>query len=259
MDFGLKGKTALVLGGSKGLGLGIASALAGEGVRVALTSRDEGTAEAAAAELGSSALGLACDTARLDEIDRLHDLAIQRMGSIDILVLNSGGPPAGSALSFQAQQYRDAFDGLFLGPVHLAAKILPGMAKAGFGRIIAVGSSGIIEPIENLAISNTIRPALAGWIKTVAREVAASGVTANLLVPGRIFTDRVTQLDGQNAERTGRSLDEVRQASHSRIPVGRYGTVDEFGAAAAYLASAQAAFITGSILRVDGGQVSSIY
>lgn len=258
MDLGLQGKTALVLGGSKGLGFGIAEAFAKEGVRVAVTSRGEATASEAAQKLGNGAIGLACDISKQGDVDDLYEMAIDRLGAIDILVLNSGGPPAGAALVFNAEQYRVAFESLFLGPVHLASRILPTMMKRGFGRVMTISSSGIIEPIDNLAISNAIRPAVAGWSKSVAREVSAFGVTVNLLVPGRIFTDRVVEIDAGNARRTGRSVEDVQQTAWNRIPVGRYGTTTEFGAAAAFLASQQAAFITGSILRIDGGQISSI-
>lgn len=258
MDMQLEGRTALVLGGSKGLGFGIAKAFAAEGVKVAITSREESTAVEAAARLSKEAVGLAGDTSKLEGMDALFEQAIERLGQIDILVLNSGGPPAGQARTFDAEQYRAAFETLFLGPVHLASRILPEMMKRGFGRIMTVGSSGIIEPIENLAISNAIRPAVAGWSKTLAREVASSGVTVNVLVPGRIFTDRVVAIDAGNASRLGRSVEDVRDAAWAKIPVGRYGTTEEFGAAATFLASAQAAFITGSVLRIDGGQISSM-
>lgn len=258
MDLGISGETALVLGGGKGIGRGISAALAAAGVRVILTSRNAAEAEAAAAEIGPDCHGLACDTGDLVSVHALADTVEERFGGAGIVVLNSGGPPAGPALSATAEAYRAAFEQLFVGPVALAMRLLPGMRARGYGRIMTVGSSGMIEPIANLAVSNAVRPALAGWSKTLAREVAADGITVNILIPGRIDTDRVAQIDGGNAARSGQSLEAVRAQSWSRIPVGRYGTAEEFGAAAAFLASRQAGFITGSFLRVDGGQIASV-
>jgi 3-oxoacyl-[acyl-carrier protein] reductase len=142
--------------------------------------------------------------------------------------------------------------------VRIADQLLPGMIERKFGRIISVISSGVIQPIPNLAISNAIRPALVGWGKTLSSEVASSGVTVNAIAPGRIATDRLKQLDAANAERTGRSVDDVAAAARAGIPAGRYGEIEEFAAAAVFLASEKASFMTGSILRVDGGQISSV-
>lgn len=258
MDYGLSGETALVLGGGKGIGRGISEALAAASVRVVLTSRTQASAEQAAAEIGHGAVGLACDTADPASIAALATEVEQRLGAIGILVLNSGGPAAGGAAATGVDAYRAAFEQLFAGPVDLALRLLPAMRARGFGRIMTVGSSGMIEPIANLAVSNAVRPAIAGWSKTLAQEVAADGITVNVLIPGRIETDRTAVIDAANARRTGSSVEQVRAASQARIPVGRYGSTAEFGAAAAFLASRQAAFITGSFLRVDGGQLLSV-
>ncbi|OBZ93513.1 3-oxoacyl-ACP reductase [Pararhizobium polonicum] len=258
MDLGLTGETALVLGGGKGIGRGISEALISAGAKVLLTSRKLEDAERAAAEIGAGAKGLACDTSDPASVAALAGQVEASLDPIGILVLNSGGPPAGPASVITIGAYRAAFEQLFAGPVDLALRLLPAMRTRGFGRIMTVGSSGMIEPIPNLAISNAIRPAIAGWSKSLAQEVAADGVTVNVLIPGRIATDRTSQIDTANAARTGQSLDQVRAASQARIPVGRYGTIAEFGAAAAFLASRQAGFITGSFLRVDGGQLLSV-
>lgn len=258
MELGISGETALVLGGGKGIGRGISAALAAEGVKVILTSRDRAAAEAAAAGIGPDCHGLACDTADPASVAALAETVEARFGGVGILVLNSGGPAASPATATEMSAYGDAFQQLFMGPVSLAMRLLPGMRARGYGRIMTVGSSGMIEPIANLAVSNAIRPALAGWGKTLAREVAADGVTVNVLIPGRIDTDRVAQIDRGSASRIGKSLEEVRSQSQARIPVGRYGTTEEFGAAAAFLAGRQAGFITGSFLRIDGGQITAI-
>jgi 3-oxoacyl-[acyl-carrier protein] reductase len=256
MQTGLENKRALVLGASKGIGLGIAAALAAEGARVALTSRTLDKAKEAAAGIG--AVGLACDTGDFDQVTRLHQDATASLGGgIEVLVLNSGGPPPGSARNVAPEQWRRSFDAMFVNLVHLADLALPGMIDHKFGRIISVISSGVIEPIPNLAISNAIRPALVGWGKTLASEVASHGVTVNAIAPGRILTGRLEELDAANAKRLGKPVEDVRAAAQARIPAGRYGTVEEFAAAAVFLASDKASFVTGSVLRVDGGQIAS--
>lgn len=255
MKIGLTGKRALVLGASKGLGFGIAKGLAEEGAKVALASRSLESAQKAAAGIG--ARGFACDTGKLDEIEALHKAATSDLGGVDILVLNSGGPPPGGAQGVSSAQWRSSFESMFVGLVRLADLVLPGMIERKFGRIIMVISSGVIEPIPNLAISNAIRPALVGWGKSLANEVAKHNITVNAVAPGRIATDRLTQLDKANAEKQGKPVDEVRAMAQSRIPAGRYGTVEEYAAAAVFLASEAASFITGSIMRVDGGQIAS--
>jgi 3-oxoacyl-[acyl-carrier protein] reductase len=258
MKLGLDGKRALVLGASKGIGLGIARGLAEEGAKVAIASRSLAGSQAAAQGINPGVLPFACDTAHADQIDTLAAQVQEQLGGIDILVLNSGGPPPGKAQGVSSEQWRASFEAMFVNLVRLADRLLPGMIERKFGRIISVVSSGIIQPIPNLAISNAIRPALIGWGKTLASEVASSGVTVNAIAPGRIATDRLKQLDNANAERTGRSVDEVAAAARAAIPAGRYGEVEEFAAAAVFLASERASFMTGSILRVDGGQISSI-
>ena len=255
MKIGLSGKRALVLGASKGLGFGIAKGLAEEGAKVALASRNLEAAGKAAATIGAKAY--ACDTGKIDEIEALSKDVEAAFGGVDILVLNSGGPPPGGAQGVSSAQWRTSFEGMFVGLVRLADLILPGMIERKFGRIITVISSGVIEPIPNLAISNAIRPALVGWGKSLANEVARHNITVNAVAPGRIATDRLTQLDKANAERQGKSVEEVMTAAQARIPAGRYGSVEEYAAAAVFLASEAASFITGSILRVDGGQIAS--
>ncbi len=263
MDLGLEGRRALVLGGSKGLGHACAAALAREGASVVLTSRDAAKAQAAARQLaeampaGGRVHGLACDTGDLAAIEAVHRETMARLGGIDILVLNSGGPPPGVAQGVAPERWRASFEAMFVGLVRLADLALPGMIAAGHGRILTIISSGVIEPIPNLAISNTIRPALVGWGKTLASEVARHGVTVNAVAPGRIATDRLAELDAANAARLGKEISEVQALAKARIPAGRYGAPEEFGAMVAFLASERAAFVTGSVLRVDGGQIAA--
>ncbi|AWM85848.1 SDR family oxidoreductase [Microvirga sp. 17 mud 1-3] len=254
METNLRGKRALVLGASKGLGFGIAQGLAEEGARVAIASRTMEGSTSAADKIG--AIPLVCDTGNVDQVDALARDAVSALGGVDVLVLNSGGPPPGKAQGVSSEQWRNSFEAMFVNLVRLTDHLLPGMIERKFGRIISVISSGVIQPIPNLAISNAIRPALVGWGKTLASEVAAFGITVNAIAPGRIATDRLKQLDAANAERTGRSVEDVAAAARAGIPAGRYGEISEFGAAAVFLASERASFVTGSILRVDGGQIS---
>ena len=253
MQINLAGRRAFVLGGNKGIGYGIARGLVEAGAEVFLTSRSAADAEVAAANLGARAKGLACDTGSLQSVDA----ACAAIGAIDILVLNSGGPPPGSAMGVSPDQWRSAFESMFVGLVRATDNLLPGMRARKHGRILAVISSGVIEPIPNLAISNAIRPALTGWLKTLSNEVAKDGVTVNAIAPGRIETDRLTQIDTANAAKQNKSMDDIRAAAMARIPAGRYGKAEEFAAAAVFLASDQASFTTGSIVRVDGGQIAS--
>jgi 3-oxoacyl-[acyl-carrier protein] reductase len=260
MKIGLKGKRALVLGASKGLGFGIAKGLAEEGASVAIASRTVETAGAAAKTIGAKgfgAKGFACDTGKLDQVEALHAAVTKELGGVDVLVLNSGGPPPGGAQGVSSTQWRNSFEAMFVGLVRLADLALPGMIERKWGRIISVISSGVIEPIPNLAISNAIRPALVGWGKTLANEVARHGITVNAVAPGRIATDRLTQLDKANAEKQGKSIAEIEAAAKARIPAGRYGTVEDYAAVAVFLASEAAGYVTGSILRADGGQIAS--
>jgi 3-oxoacyl-[acyl-carrier protein] reductase len=252
MDFGIDDRRALVLGGSKGLGRGIAEALAAEGVAVALTGRDEEAASKAASEIGPATAGFSLDLARPETIDPFLD-RLAAFGAIDILVLNGGGPPLTLAANIDPDFWRAQFEAMVLSGMRIAHRLLPPMRARRFGRIIAVASTSIREPIPGLTASNALRSALAGWMKTLASEVAADGVTVNMLLPGRLATDRTLSFDRMDAESEGVSVETVAARSQFEIPVGRYGTPAEFGAAAAFLASRQAAYITGVALPVDGG------
>jgi 3-oxoacyl-[acyl-carrier protein] reductase len=246
-----------VLGASKGLGFGIAQGLAEEGARVAIASRTIEGSRAAAEKIGHGVLPFVCDTGKVDQVDALIKDVLASLNGVDILILNSGGPPPGKAQGVSSDQWRTSFEAMFVNLVRIADQLLPGMLERRFGRIISLISSGVIQPIPNLAISNAIRPALVGWGKTLSAEVAPMGVTVNAIAPGRIATDRLQELDAANAKRTGRSIEDVAATARAGIPAGRYGQIEEFAAAAVFLASEKASFVTGSILRVDGGQISA--
>lgn len=253
MDLGINGKRALVLGGSKGLGRGIAEALAAEGAIVALTGRDQAKAQQSAAQIGDSVRGLALDLANPDAIDPFLDRLVADFGKIDILVLNGGGPPPSLAAEIDPAFWRAQFDTMVLAGMRITNRLLPSMRQNGWGRIMAVASTSIREPIPGLTASNALRSAVAGWLKTLAGEVAAEGITVNMLLPGRLATDRTLSFDRMDAESEGLDIETVAARSQSDIPIGRYGTPAEFGAAAAFLASQQAGYITGVALPIDGG------
>lgn len=254
MDTGLHGRTALLPAATAGLGLASARLLAAEGAHVVLAGRRGDLAAEEAARL-PSAVGLAVDLTEADAVDRLVGAATERFGAVDVLVLNSGGPAPGPAEAMTADRAAEALELLLLQHVRLVRAVLPGMRERGWGRIVAIGSSGVQAPLANLALSNTGRGALAGYLKTLAAEVAADGVTVNMVLPGRIATDRVAALDRVNAERAGATAEEVKAASEASIPARRYGTPEEFASAVVYLASHAASYVTGVQLRVDGGLV----
>ena len=261
MDLGISGKRALVLASSRGLGKGIAVALAREGVHVLLCGRSAETLEANCAAInaeGGRADWVQADLADAGFVDTVVKAATEKRGGVDILVNNSGGPVPGSTEDMSDEKLAAYFNSMVLRIITLTNRLLPGMKAEGWGRILTVASSGVIEPIPGLALSNTLRPALAGWSKTLASEVAQYGVTSNLLLPGSIFTDRLKSLDAAAAERSGRSVEEVKAASEKAIPARRYGTVEEFAATAAFLCSAPASYVTGSVIRCDGGAARSV-
>ena len=256
MDTGLKGRTALVPGSSAGIGLAVARALAAEGANVVLAGR-RGELVRQEADRLPSAVGVEVDLTADDAPETLVSAAMERFGQVDVLVLNSGGPPPGTATDLTPEQIVAANHMLLVQHQRLVAAVLPGMRQRGWGRVVAVGSSGVQQPLDRLALSNIGRAALAGYLKTLANEVAADGVTVNMVLPGRIDTDRVATIDKGAAERTGSTPEEVRARSEAGIPAGRYGTPDEFAAVVTFLASAPASYVTGEQVRCDGGLVRS--
>lgn len=261
MDLGIAGKTALVLGAGGGLGGAISLALAREGVRVALGDISaEGvnaTAEAVCAA-GGEALPLVWDLADLDQIEANIAQIEGAFGPVDILVNNTGGPPPSPVSGQSVELWSSSFQAMVLSVLKITDRVLPSMTERGWGRVVTSVSSGVIAPIPNLGLSNALRSTLVGWSKTLAREVGGKGVTCNLIVPGRIATQRIVFLDEQKAKRENRSLESVVAESVGTIPAGRYGRPEEYGDAVAFLASDRASFINGSVLRVDGGMIASV-
>ncbi len=254
MDLGISGKTALVCASTSGLGKATAQALAAENVRVVVTSRSADAAQQIAAKL-PGAVGLGIDLVAAGGAAELYEQAVAAVGEIDILVLNGPGPAPGSAKDTTAAGAQQALDLLVQPQLELISKVLPGMIERGFGRILSISSTSIQAPIENLALSNLGRAALAGYLKTLAAEVAAEGITVNSLLPGRVATPRAAQIDQAAAAKSGTSVQEAHAATAATIPSGDYGKPEDFGAVAAFLCSAQAAYITGTALRFDGGMV----
>lgn len=261
MDLGIQGKVALVMASSRGLGQAMALALAREGVKVAVTGRNaEGLKQSVQMieAVGGTALALTWDLSDASVIDRLVTQVEQELGPIDILINNTGGPPPTPAAGQDPALWLKSFNDMVLVLISITDRVLPGMRQRHWGRIITSTTSGAVAPIKNLAISNTLRAALLAWSKTLATEVAADGVTVNVIMPGRVATDRLRQLDEMRAARENISYDAAVQTSLKQIPMGRYGDPKEYGDTAAFLASQNASFITGTVTRVDGGQIQAI-
>lgn len=278
MDLELQGRSAVVTGASGGIGRAIALALAGEGASVIAVARNReklnelasssaSSSSAASAggnpvsadpaprrAAGGSITPLPLDLSKPGELGNLSP-ALQ---TADVFVFNTGGPPFGAAADITDESWNAQFEAMFLSAIRLTRFALPGMRKRKFGRILLVVSSGVIQPIPNLAMSNALRSALVGWAKTLAAEVAGEGITVNCLAPGRIATDRVNEFDQNRARRDGVALEEVQRQSRAAIPAGRYGEPDEFASVATFVASPKASYITGSVIRIDGGLIRSL-
>ena len=261
MDLEISGKTALVLGAGGGLGGAIARQLAAEGARLALGDINVDAVQATASAIeadGGAALALEWDLGEIGQIET-HVARIEaELGPIDILVNNTGGPPPSPVSGQDPALWRQQFESMVLSVIALTDRALPAMRERKWGRIITSTSSGVVAPIPNLGLSNALRVSLVGWSKTLAREVGRDGITANVILPGRIATPRITFLDEQKAKRERRSVEEVAAESVAAIPVGRYGDPNEYASTVAFLAGAGAAYITGSVIRVDGGLIASL-
>ena len=261
MDLQLTGRRALVMSSSRGLGAGIARALAAEGAEVLLTGRSGDRLAALAAEITAAGPGRAshvvADLTDPGSAAVLADAA-DAMDGVDILVANTGGPPPGRMVDIDPAMVPAQLDTMVVRVIEVAARLVPGMRARGWGRIVVVASSGVVQPIPTLGLSNLARSALVGWAKSMAGDLAAEGITVNMLLPGRIHTARLDELDSAAATRTNTTLEEVREASRAAVPAGRYGTVEEFAATAAFLCSGPASYVTGSMVRCDGGLIRSV-
>ena len=249
MDLKLNGKTALVLGASRGLGGAITQMLAQEGANVIGVARKTSTIDEWSKNYPISSYK--CDLTDSEAVDKL----IQFLSSKDITILvnNCGGPQAGPAMGQKKETWENAFKAMALPIFSITNALLPNMISKKWGRIITIGSSGIEQPIPNLALSNGVRGAIAGWSKSLANEVASNGITVNMVLPGRVATDRLRELDEGKAQRVGQSLREVENEAKATIPAGRYGLPEEFASVVTFLSSESASYITGSMIRVDGG------
>jgi 3-oxoacyl-[acyl-carrier protein] reductase len=251
MDLGLQGRTALVMGASRGLGRAIAASLAREGARVAIASRSRERIEEAAAAIEPEAAPFVADASDLERLAALPAEVEEAFGPIDIVVANAGGPPFGGALEHELAEWEAAYRSLVLAPRVLAAATVPGMRERGWGRIVNVGSTSTREPIPGLNLSNSHRMAAVGFLKTLSREVAGDGITVNTVATGRFATERL-------ADATG-SLEAAESAAEREVPAGRLGRPEEYGDLVAFLCSERAAYVTGTVIPIDGGILHSAF
>ena len=248
MDLGLDGRTAIVSGASSGMGLAIAEALAQEGANVAMFARRREVLDVEAERIG--ALGVRGDLTVPADLERLVERTVAAFGGIDVLVLNGGGPAPGRALDVEPEQIEEAVELLVLPFLRLTRLCLPYLAKNGHGRVILIESTSVKQPIDNLVLSNAIRPGVVGWAKTLSREVGAQGITVNTIAPGRIDTERLRELyDGQ----------EPPPEALAEIPLGRLGTPREIGDVVCFLASSRASYVSGTVIAVDGGSGRTLW
>jgi len=261
MDLGLKGKTALIMGGSQGLGLAIAERLATEGANLVLSSRRLETLEEVAAKITAEhGVTVRCDALDLTDTDALAAFCdrVRNDYKPAMLLNNAGGPPPSPAIGVAPEVWHSSAQGLLFSLIQVTEAAIEGMRAKKWGRILTIGSSGVVQPIPNLAVSNTIRGAMAGFCKTLSSEVASDGITVNMILPGKIDTMRVGQLDTARAGREGKTLDDVRAQIAASLPARRYGQPEEFANVAAFLMSEPASYVTGQMTRVDGGMIGSI-
>ena len=253
MKLGLENRVALVMGASRGIGRAIAAALAREGAYVMVASRSDEKLEEATNEIGAKATPFIADTTDLDRLARLPGEVEEalRLGPIEILVLNTGGPPFGGALDHELDDWESAYRSLVLAPRVLAGAVVPGMRERGWGRIVNVGSSSTREPIPGLNLSNAHRMAAVGFLKTLSREVAADGITVNTVATGRFATERLADAGG--------SLESAEEAAKQEIPAARLGRPEEYGDLVAFLCSERAAYVTGTVIPIDGGLLRSAF
>lgn len=262
MELGLRGKRAVLLAASRGLGYACALGLAREGCDLVICSRDSERIEAAAntirQETGARVWPMVCDVSQEADIQAVVTACVEQYGGLEIALHNADGPPAGGFEAIDGEQWYRAFDLNLMSFARLVQAAVPEMKKAGYGRILAIASSSIKEPIPNLVLSNVMRPGVLGLAKTLSKELASDNILVNVIAPGRIATERIDELDNAAAIRTGKSLDDVRQANMKTIPLGRLGQPEELANLAVFLASEAASYITGTAIQVDGGKLNGL-
>ena len=263
MELGLKGKVAMVAASSKGLGFGIAKVLAEEGAKLSIGSRTKDDIQAAAEQLrkgsNTEVFSYVMDSSNPESILEWTDATIREFGGIDKLVVNSGGPPAGNFEDFTDKDWQAAFELNLFSAVRMIRATLPSMRQRGGGSVLTLTSMAVKEPIDVLILSNVMRSGVTSLIKSLSTQLAPDKIRLNNLMPGRIKTDRIKYLDSMNAKKQGISIEQIEKSSHAAIPLGRYGTIEEFGRCAAFLLSDAANYITGSSLAVDGGLIKTVW
>ena len=261
MDLGLKGRRALVLGASQGMGAEIARVLAQEGCNLIIAARRgskiKNLAENLANQHGVDIEFCQVDLTDSSSVNKLCTM-VKKKWQIDILLNNVGGPPPSVSTDVTDEVWETSIQGLLMSTIRLSESALEGMKKRSWGRILTIASSGVLQPIPNLAVSNTVRSAVVGFTKTLSNEVAKYGITVNMILPGRIDTERLASMEKYNAERMNISIEEVQENSQATIPAGRYGSVTEFAQVAVFILSECAGYVTGSLIRVDGGAIKGV-
>jgi 3-oxoacyl-[acyl-carrier protein] reductase len=261
MDLGVKGKVAMVGGASRGLGYAVAEALAGEGAIVSISSSTQASIEDAGKRIGATGaqvLATAVDVRNGDQIAAWTQKTIEKFGGVDLLFTNAGGPPSGAAVSFDDAAWQNAIDLLLFSTIRMVRAAVPSMKQRGGGAILMSTSASVKEPIPNLGLSTVLRASVSALAKTLALELAADKIRVNQIIPGRIDTDRVKQLDEIAGKKQGITADQAKAKSMATIPMGRYGGAAEYGRVAAFLLSDAAAYMTGATVQVDGGLIRSV-
>jgi len=262
MDFGLKGRVAIVAAASKGLGRAVAEELAREGADVAICARNRGELEKAAASIekasGVAPLTQALDVTRYEDVRSFVAAVVKKFGRIDICVTNAGGPPSKKFLDISIEDWRAAVDLNLMSAVYFAKEVLPGMRERKWGRLITITSMSVKQPVDGLLLSNSIRAAVTGLARTLANEFGADGITVNNVCPGYTLTERLEQLAAKQSADTGLPREKIFERMSAQVPLGRIGRPEEFAALVAFLASERASYINGTTIAVDGGWVKSL-